>query len=148
MQKPELLGALGLVVLLTAMIVVFTLQYEPAVRPPYAVTEAPDETAHKTTVAALLRAYQKNHAQWDRAFKNQTWEVKGIVSRIERNWLGHPVVRLRGPADRSGAVPFILRQEEDEQVAFLQQGDTVVVRGVGEREPRHGIRFRNCVLVF
>ena len=149
MGKIELIGALALVGLLAAIIVAYTILYDPTA--PLAPNPEPisDSAPSKTTVTALLRSYEKDAARTDRAFKGKIWEISGTISRIQENWLGQPVLRLKGNDPGAGEVGFICRQEEEVRVAYLKSGGEITLRGVGQgRSPRYGVRFKNCVIVF
>ena len=149
MDRLDLIGTVVLVSLMVALIAVFSVQYRPAERLSDGADSVPDSAASKTTVTALLRAYEKNSGEADRTFKNRTWEVSGTIVRIEENWLGCPVLRLQGDDPRAGEICFILRRAEGGKIGSLGDGDTISIRGIGQgRSPRYGVKFRNCKVVF
>ena len=149
MDRLDLIGTVALVSLMVALIAVFSVQYRPAERLSDGADSVPDSAASKTTVTALLRAYEKNSGEADRTFKNRTWEVSGTIVRIEENWLGCPVLRLKGDDPRAGEVCFILQRAEADEIGSLGDGDTISIRGIGQgRSPRYGVKFRHCTVVF
>ena len=149
MRKIELIGSLALVGLLAVIIVAYTILYDPEAPLTPDPEPIPDSTPSKTTVTALLRSYEKDATRADRAFKGKIWEISGTISRIEENWLGQPVLRLKGDDPQAGEVGFICRKGEEDRVAYLKSGDEITLRGIGQgRSPRYGVRFKSCIIVF
>lgn len=148
MEKNELASSLAIVFLLSSIITTYTILYDPTVLERSDRTSIADLTFSKTTVKSILQNYEKDFFRSNLAYKDKIWEVSGTIVRIEKNWFGQPVIRLKGNELQAGEISFIFHQEED-RVSNWNKGDEVSIRGIGKgKSPRYGIKFKNCIFSF
>ena len=146
MPKTNYIGAFALVFIVVAFLALYRIQYK-SVDPPQEANRVSDVAASKTTVTALLQSYKESTIRADLRFKNRVWEISGAIARIETNWLGQPVLRLRGDNPQAGEVYFICQREEKDKVAQLRNGGSVTIRGIGQGRYRYGVKFSYCIIV-
>ena len=149
MSRVNLVGAVILVVFMAVLIAVYTAQYDPKAPLSRGMIEATNEGAPiKITIKKLLLAYEKDAGRADRVLRGKLCDVTGTIATKDVNWLGEPVIRLKGDDAGVGMVSFIFEKGEAKIVGYLQPEEPITIRGVCQgKVPRYGVRFKQCTVV-
>ena len=96
---------------------------EPAGGPPAPLAGAPPSAARAPEIGAadLWIAYARDAAGADRAYRDHSLTVTGVVRSIERNYAGNMVVRL-GAGDLLNSVNATLAAPNDPALSGLAKG--------------------------
>jgi hypothetical protein len=94
----------------------------PAAEPPISVS-----------AVDLARAYERNEAAADAAYKGRLLRVTGVVASIDKDLFDNTVVQLDGVNTFLG-VAAELEESEEEQAIALRKGQTVTVLCRGDSE--------------
>jgi len=136
----------GMIGVLFAMIIVYGFAYDPReVVSERSELEAVTGDTLRVTAVALAKEYDKDRRRTERVFKDRLCAVTGAVLGTDVNWLGEPVVQLKGTSSQNGMVSFMFRKAQEGLVGMLREGTNVTILGVCVgREPRYGVRFKQC----
>ena len=137
----------GMIGVLFVMVVMYGVTYDPKTGVSQTEVVAEGDTL-RVSAKALAGAFVKDARRAGRVFKNRLCEVTGQIVAIDANWLGEPVVELEGHRAKRIAVSLMFQKSEQGRVDLLELGETITVLGIFVgKEPRYGIRFKQCVLV-
>ncbi|MCZ6632035.1 MAG: hypothetical protein O7G87_01405 [bacterium] len=148
MSRSNLVGAVILVVFMAVLIAVYTDQYDPKAPLSRGTIEATNKAPVKITIKKLLLAYEKDARRADGVLRGKLCDVTGTIATKDVNWLGEPVIRLKGDSAEAGMVSFIFEKGEAKRVGYLQPEEPITIRGVCQgKVPRYGVRFKQCTVV-
>jgi len=131
---------------LVAMFVVYGLTRDPnatsRVKPDIVVREG--DTV-RVAVETVLKGYDKDSGEADKAFKHRICEVSGFVAGLSVNWLSEPVVKLAESRTSRKTVTLIFQASQADWVNQFSRGDAITAVGICQGyDRRQGIRFKQC----
>ena len=91
----------------------------------------------------LARAYERNEAAADAAYKGRLLQVTGVVDSIDKDLFDNTVVHLDG-VNTFLSVAAQLEESEEQQAIALRKGQTVTVLCRGDSEVIGAPRLDEC----
>ena len=148
MSASNWIGGFVLVVLFGGILWFYNAEYDPTAPIKQETVPKAGGDSIRVSVAQVLAGYRKDAKRADRVLKDRIATVSGTIASIRTNWLGEPVVELRGDRAADGTVFFVLKKDQATPLEAIRPGDPVSLEGicVGKR-PRYGIKFEGCILV-
>lgn len=95
----------------------------------------------------LANAYDENTVAADQRFKGQRFKVKGVVTDINTNFMGAPVVLLRGGVNQFLEPHFEFDKDAANQLASLKKGQSVTLECTGRGDVAKMPTSDDCKLV-
>lgn len=94
----------------------------------------PPEPLMKTTARELAAAYDENTVAADAKYKGKRFSISGIVTDINTDFMGDPVILLRGGVNQFMEPQFSFDKSEAGEVAKIKKGITITIecRGKGD----------------
>lgn len=99
------------------------------------------------TANELAHAYDENTVAADQRFKGQRFKVKGTVTDINTNFMGAPVVLMRGGVNQFLEPQFEFDKNAVNQLAALKKGQSVMLECTGRGDVAKTPMSDDCVLV-
>ena len=96
---------------------------------------------HFVTASVLYEAYYQNTVAADSIYKGQVIQVTGAIDSIDEDVLGDVYITLKNPEDKWTSIQCYFPEGRRSELAQLESGQTVHVKGVC-----HGMSFLNVLV--
>jgi tRNA_anti-like len=116
---------------------------------PSAAVQAPPEPPKpilKTTARELAHAYEENSVAADAKFKGKRFKVDGIVTDINTDFMGDPVIYLKGGVNQFMEPSFSFDKDSAPEIAKLKKGWTITMECTGHGDIAKRPNSGDCVL--
>ena len=121
---------------------------EASVATPEAKAMEAQEPEPRVRAADLIRAYEANEIRADLQYKGKIVVISGQVDNISSDIMGTPFVTLKHSDDFSfRSVQCLFSRSEMEELARLNSGERIVLRGRVAGELLMSVIVRDCSIV-
>jgi hypothetical protein len=108
---------------------------------------APPEPLMQTTARDLARAYEENTVSADAKFKGKRFRVSGVITAINTDFMGDPVIVLRGGVNPFMEPQFSFDKSAIDAIGKLKKGSTITMECKGKGDVAKTPMSDDCEIV-
>jgi hypothetical protein len=108
---------------------------------------APAEPLMQTTARDLAQAYEENTVAADAKFKGKRFRVSGVISAINTDFMGDPVIVLRGGVNQFMEPQFSFDKSDIDAIGKLKKGSTITMECKGKGDVAKTPMSDDCEIV-